>query len=266
MQIENEVEGSRLLKQAGAACPPVIAYDAAGKDFGARYILTECLSSDWPVIALMEQMDEATKAEIKRQAIDILIRISNITNTHFGSLSPSGQLGWHKTWSGCYSAWFNLLIDDCKSIGLFADDELSVVVAAAEKPLMYTDKPVPVFSTEDMGWHNMIWGHTGDNPDALHIIDFGNARYIPPYMNDYAIRNIDIIGRPPFLVPEFADMDRGYNLLLLYSFEGMLWKETEKLAGDYTHIRDWMADNINKSKNDASRGHITAFVENCKVI
>lgn len=265
-QIENEVEGSRLLIQAGVPCPPVTAYDFIGKDFGVRYILTECLSDDWPVIARMDQMDDATKAEVKRQATEILVRISTIKNTHFGSLSPSGSLGWHKTWNECYRAWFNLLTTDCTSIGLFTDEEIAVVNAAAVKPLAYSKNPVPTFSTEDMGWHNMIWGHTSSNPDTLHVIDFGNARYILPYMNEYVINNIDVMGRPPFHIPEYQSLDKGFNLLTLYDFEGMLWKEAEKLAEDYAHIRDWMAAGIERSKKDTSRDHITAFVEKCHAI
>lgn len=265
-QMENEVEGSRLLKQAGIPCPSVLAYDFTKKDIGIRYILTECLSDDWPVIARMEQMDEITKAEVKRQATDILARISTITNTHFGSLSPSGLLGWHQTWGECYHAWFNLLITDCISIGLFTDEELTIVKATAAKPFGCSENPVPTFSTEDMGWHNMIWGHIGNNPDALHVIDFGNARYILPYLNEYMINHLDFMGRAPVHIPEFRKSDERFNLLTLYDFEGMLWKEAEKLTDDYAHIRDWMAAGIEKSKKDISRDHITAFVEKCRVI
>jgi len=265
-QIENEVEGSRLLKQVGVLCPPVVAYDCTGKEIGVRYCLTECLSDDWPVMARMDQMDGATRAEVKRQAAEMLVRIATVTNTHFGSLSPSGPLGWHKTWNECYSAWFSLLISDCVSIGLFTGEELAAVNAAAAKPLNYSGNPAPVFSSEDMGWHNMIWGRAGDNPDALYAFDFGNARYILPYMNDYLIKNIDAMGRPPFQIPEFQSLDTGYNLLILYDFEGMLWKEAERLAEDYAHIRGWMAAGIERSKRDASRGHITAFVEKCKAV
>ena len=265
-QIENEVEGSRLLKQAGIPCPPVTAYDIIGKDFGVRYILTECLSDDWPVIARMEQMDDATKAEVKRQATEILVRISTITNTHFGSLCPSGALGWHKTWNECYRAWFNLLIADCTSIGLFTDEELAIVNTAAVTPLAYSGNPAPTFSTEDMGWHNMIWGHTSNNPDALHVIDFGNARYILPYMNKHVINNIDAIGCPPFHISEFHNLDKGFNLLMLYDFEEMLWKEAEKLIKDYAHIRNWMVAGIERSKKDVSHDHITAFVRKCQAL
>ena len=263
-QIENEVEGSRLLKQAGIPCPPATAYDVTGKDMGIRYILTECLSDDWPVIARMDQLDDAIKVEIKRQATGILARLSTVTNTHFGSLSSAGSLGWHKTWHECYRAWFNLLIADCVSIGLFTDEELAIVNAAAVKSLAYSGNPLPTFSTEDMGWHNMIWGHTGNHPDALHVIDFGNARYILPYMNDYLMNHLDLMGHPPIHIPELQRLDEGFNLLMLHHFEGMLWKEAEKLIEDYAHVRDWMAESITKNKKDKSRDHITAFVERCR--
>ena len=265
-QIENEVEGGKLLRQAGIQCPPVIAYDLTGKHIGVKYILTECLSSDWPVWELLGQMDDAALAEIKRQATEILVRISTITSAHFGSLTASGPLGWHKTWSECYRAWFGLLIRDSVEIGLFTEEELAVVSAAAAKPLADSGNPTPMFSTEDMGWHNMIWGHAGDNPDALHVIDFGNSRYILPYVNDYVRKNIDVMGRPPHMVPELLRLDKGYGLFTLYDFEGMLWKETEKLTEDYAHIRDWMVAGVEAAKTDPSREHITSFVEKCRAL
>ena len=260
-QIENEVEGSRLLKQAGVPCPSVLAHDFTKNETGVRFVLTECLSDDYPVIARFEQMDELTKAEVERQATDVFKRISKITNPYFGSLLPSGPLGWRETWGECYKFWFDLLINDCVSIGLFADDELAIVKAADDLPIAYSGNPVPNFSTEDLGWHNMIWGHSNGGADKLHVIDFGNSRYILPYINEYYAVNIEMLGRPPFAIPELRKLDKGYNLLLLYEFEGMLWKESEKLIEDYAHVRDWMAEGIERSKNDTSRGHIEAFVE-----
>ena len=263
-QIENEVEGSRLLKQAGILCPLVTAYSITGKDVGVRYILTECLSDDWPVIARMGEMEEVTKKEVQHQATKMLNHMSAIQNTHFGSLSSSGPLGWHDTWEECYRAWFNLLISDCNSIGLFTEEELAIVNAAAATPLTYSDNPLPTFSTEDMGWHNMIWGHAGEHSDALHVIDFGNARYTLSYINNYLIKNIDVMRQPPFGIPELQNLDKGYNLLILYEFERMLWKEAERLTEDYAHVRDWMAIGIENTKKDQSRNHIIAFVDKCR--
>ena len=247
-QIENEVEGSRLYKQAGILCPSVIKYDLTGREIGVRYILTECLSDDWPVISRIDQMDVATKTEVKRQATEICVRILTITNTHFGSLSPSGSLGRHKTWDECYRAWFNLLIRDGVSYGLFTDQELDVLYAAAEMPLNYSGNPVPVFSTEDMGWHNFIWGNAGGEPDALYSFDFGNARYIPPYRNEYLSKNIEAMGRPPWDIPEFQNMDKGYNMLLLDYFEGLLRSDMKKLT------------------EGTSRKQVMAFVEKCRAV
>ena len=45
-----------------------------------------------------------------------------------------------------------------------------------------------------------------------------------------------------------------------------LLKQAEKLIEDYAHIRDRMAAGIERSKKDASREHITAFVEKCKSV
>jgi len=264
MQIENEVEGRRLLAQAGVPCPRIVAHGYGDTDIGARYVLTECLSSDWPVIALMDQMDESTKAEVTRQGIDIINRMSAITHTHFGSLLPSGPLGWHETWAGCRRAWFDLLIDDCNSIGLFTDDELAAVKAAAE--MTPHAETTPVFSTEDAGWHNMIWGRANGGPEMLYAVDFGNSRYIPAFVGGYYTDNIGMLGRPPHHIPELIELDKQYNLFILYAFEEMLWREAEKLITDYAHVREWMAASIERAKADTSRDHITAFVDKCRAL
>jgi len=93
------------------------------------------------------------KTDIKRKATNILVRISTVTNAHFGSLSPSGALGWHKTWHECYRTRFNLLLADYASIVLFADEELDIVKATAAKPLAHPGNPAPIF-------HRRIWDGT----------------------------------------------------------------------------------------------------------
>lgn len=264
-QMENEVEGNRLCKQAGIPCPNVLAYDFSGREIGVRYIFIERISGD---IVLVEHdgMDDETKAEVQRQTIEICTRISAMTNSNFGSLTPSGPLGWHKTWGECYRAWFDLLIRDSIGIGLFTDEELVIVRAAAKSPIRDSVACLPTFEHGDLGWHNMIWGHTNNQPDALHVIDFGNARYLLPHYIEHLARNVDMLGRPPFAIPELYDLDKGFNSMLVYEFESMMWKEMQKLTQDYAHCTDWMAAGIEASKKDTSRDHVISFVERCRVL
>jgi len=256
-QMENEVEGIRLFTQAGIPCPKVLAHDFTGNDIGVRYIFTERVSGDI-VLADMEQMDSNTKSEVERQSSVICDRMKTITNTHFGSLTPTGSLGWHKTWDECYHAWFNLLIYDAESIDLFTNEELAIVQVAANKPLDFAQVHTPTFEHGDLGWHNMIWGSIGNGSDALHVIDFGNARFIPPHLTMW--------GYPPHKVPNAEILDKGMNLLLLYEFEmGVMWKEMQKLTKDYAHCMDWMTALIEEAKKDMSRDHIISFVEKCRL-
>jgi hypothetical protein len=265
-QIVNEVEGSRLFREAGILCPPVIAYDLTGNDIGVNYILTECLSTDWPVIALFDQMDNAQKSEIQRQADNVYAHMVAITNKHFGSLLPSGPLGWHKTWAEYYRACFELLIRDGVEIDLFTSEELAIIQAAAIKPLIYSTEYIPTFEHGDLGPHNMIWGHLKNKPDELYVIDFGNASYTLPHLDEYMVRRDGAFGLPPCDVVEQYNLDKElYNNNLLHDFERMLWKEMEKMTEDYAHIRNWMVTGIEESKKDKSRDHITAFVEKCRV-
>jgi len=265
-QIENEVEGSRLFAKAGIPCPPVIAHDFTGQEIGVRYILTECLSDDWPVMARFDGMDDAGKAEVTRQALEIYARMSAITNTHFGSLLPDGPLGRQRTWDKCYRAWFDLLVNDSVRIGLFTDEELAIVKAAAAKPLVYSNTYTPTFEHGDLGPHNMIWGHVTGGENALYVYDFGNSSYGLPHLDEYMVRRGGLFGFPPCDVVEERNLDKHLYDNLLHDFEGMLWKEAEKLTEDYAHMRPWMIANIEASKKDTSRGHVTAFAEKCKAI
>ncbi len=143
-QIENEVEGIRLCKQAGIPCPNVLDYDFTGKEIGVRYIFIERISGDIVMLEHDGMVDE-TKAEVKRQSIEICTRMSTMTNSHFGSLTQSGPLGWHKKWGDCYRAWFDLLIRDSIDIGLFTDEELDIVRVAAEIPIRDSMNYLPTF-------------------------------------------------------------------------------------------------------------------------
>jgi len=45
-----------------------------------------------------------------------------------------------------------------------------------------------------------------------------------------------------------------------------MWKEAEKLTNDYAHCLNWLTANIENSKKDTSRSHITNFVEKCREV
>ena len=67
----------------------------------------------------------------------------------------------------------------------------------------------------------MIWGRIGNGLDALHVIDFGNARFLPPHLT--------VWGYPPHKVPNAQILDKGVYMLLLYDFEmSVMWKEMLK--------------------------------------
>ena len=256
-QMETEVEGSRIFKRADINCPNILKYDFTGNDIGVRYIFTERVSNDilW---GELDKMDEAAKTEIERKASEIAVKMREIKNTHFGSLTPSGLLGWHKTWAECYKAWFNLIIKDSVEIELFTSGEFAVVKAAAEAPLESSDKYLPAFEHGDLGYHNMIWGNTNNGADDLYVIDFGNSKYLPPHLS---------AGGSPFDAPDGKNLDKGINLLLLYDFEmGVMWKEMAKITEDYAHCTNWLTNYIETAKKDTSRDHITEFVEKCREV
>ena len=239
-QIENEVIGNALFKKAGIPCANVLAYDYTKKDVGVRYVFMEWIKNDmkdWPIGGL-EHFDEPIKSEIERQVKAIREKEQSITNSHFGSLSQFGTLGWHETYDGYYHSTLNLLIKDSEEYGVFTDEELAIVKKASEKPLVYSKKYIPTFDHGDMGYHNMIWGK-----NKVYVYDFGNAYFGLPYSEEN--------------ISEFENN-------LIGDFERMFWRESERLTEDYAYMRDWMIPGVEAAKKDASRNHIIDFLDKCR--
>ena len=258
-QIENEVLGNELFQKAGISCPNIFAYDfTKNNDMKARYIFTECLNPDW---LNFDDIDEATKSEITRQFLTAVEKMRTITCSHFGSVSPSGILGRHETYDGYYHSTLNLLMNESEELGLFTDEELAIVKKAAEKPLVYSKKYTPTFNHGDIGYHNAIWGNVNGGENKLYIFDFGNAYYGLPYYEEYICKthgeNVDIV--------KIMGLDRNlYDNFLIGYFEKMFWTVTQQLTEDYVYGR--MADWTESVKKEATRNHITEFVDRCREI
>ena len=263
-QIENEVLGNAIFQKAGIPCANILAYDYTKNDVGVRYIFMEHINNnmeDWPLIGeAMGKLEEMTKSKIKQQVQTIIEKERNITNSHFGSLSQSGTLGWHETYDSYYHSTLNLLIKDSQKYAIFTNEELDIVKKAAEKPLVYSKMYIPSFNHGDLGYHNLMWGNTNGEEDKVYVIDFGNAHYWLPYATEiYGIRKegIDII--------DIMGLDRHlYEKNLISDFERMFWTVTQKLTKDYKLCRfsDW----TESVKKDTSRTYITDFLNKCREI
>lgn len=268
-QIENEVLGNEIFQKAGIPCANILAYDFTKNDIGARYVFMEHIRDEIEDSCLWGRLDDfdgITKAEIIQQYKAAVIKLRDMTYSHFGSVSPSGVLGRHETYDGYYHSTLNLLIKDSEALGVFTAEELDIVKKAAEKPLTYSKKYTPTFVHGDIGYHNAIWGSVHGGENKLYIFDFGNAYYGLPYLEEWILKihgdsvdNVDII--------EAMDLDRHlYENNLIGSFERMFWRVTEYFTEDYAYCREWMISSIEAAKNDTSRTHITDFVNKCREV
>ena len=264
-QVENEVLGNEICRKAGISCANILAYDFTKNNFGVRYILTEHINNnfdDWPILQeILEKFDEITRAEILRQFDYIVETAENIKNSHFGSLSKSGTIGWHETYDKYYYSTLNLFIRESEELELFTKEELDIIKKAAAKPLVYSKKYIPTFTHGDLGHHNCIWGNINGGEDKLYVFDFGNAYYGLPHEPERitALRGenvdvLDIMG---------LEKDLYLNDFIGY-FEKMFWTVTQQLTEDYDYGR--MADWTKQVKKENSRNHITEFVDKCRKI
>ena len=272
-QIENEVFGNAIFRKAGIACPDILAYDFTKNDTGVRYVFMEHITNkteDWPLVGeKFDELDEKIKSKIRQQVKTIIEKEKSITNSHFGSLSPSGTIGRHETYDKYYHSALDLLIQDSEEYNIFTSEELDTVKQAAAKKLVYSKKYIPAFVHGDLGYHNLIWGNINGGENKVYVIDFGNAYFGLPYITEiHGIREegadiIDIMG-----------LDRDlYENNLISSFEGMFWTVTQQLTEDYEYGRmaDWIKSIKNENPNNPnnlnnSRTHITDFVDKCRKI
>lgn len=256
-QIENEVFGNEIFQKAGIPCANILAYDFDKNNIGIRYIFSECLNPDW---LNWDDFDESTTLEIKRQFKIIVEKMRTMTNSHFGSVSPSGTLGRHETYDGYYHSTLNLLIQDSDALRVFNSEELDIVKKAAEKPLAYSKKYTPTFVHGDISYHNTIWGNVHGGEKKLYVFDFGNAYYGLPYFEEYICK----MHGDDFDIIKAMDLDRSlYKNNLIGDFERMFWRVTEQFTEDYVYCREWMISSIEAAKKDTSRTHITEFVNLC---
>jgi len=262
-QIENEVLGNEIFKKAGISCPNILAYDFTKNDVGVRYVFMEHINNnfeDWPIVdEILKKFDETTRTEILRQYETAIEIEQTIKNSHFGSVSPSGKIGWHETYDGYYHTTLNLFIKESIELGIFTEEELGIVKKAAAKPLVYSKKYTPTFVHGDFGHHNCIWGNINGGENKLYIFDFGNAYYGLPYETEriMALRgeNVDIL--------DIMGLDRNlYENNLIESFGGMFWTVTQRLTEDYAYGR--MVEWTKEVKKENSRNHIIEFVDKCR--
>lgn len=264
-QMENEIYGSKLFNEAGIPCPEILGYDLGKKDIGARYVLQNRISNDilwcdW--FSYTPEQKEKICFEVK----EIFEKMNGITSDYFGSLSPNGLIGRHKTWDDCYSTILRLLISDCERLSLLTADELNAVkktcaYLAGKSPDTY----IPTLCHNDFGRHNTIWGSTNGAPEAVHVIDFGNAIFGLPYMDEFIVyKSGDFDFAPCDILNERNVKHEAYDKwLFIGEFEKMLWTASEKLTNDYAHCTDGLTQSIESSKADNSRSYILEFVNKC---
>ena len=264
-QIENEVEGSQLFKQAGIPSTNIVAHDLSrDNEMGVPYVVYDPIDGDNMWELLSYPMDETIKNASIQQVRDIYAKMSAITNTHFGSLSPSGLVGWHKTWDVYYSTAFNMLIQDCININLFIDEELAIVKTASSHIPANSKNYSPVFQHGDFASQNFIWGNVRGEPKALYVIDFGNSLWGLPYYDEYMMRLDNGFGEFTNDVTTLRNMDENLYVNLLSEFQKMLWKESEKLTEDYAGCYPWFITSIETAKQNTSRDHVLKFVAKCR--
>jgi aminoglycoside phosphotransferase (APT) family kinase protein len=195
-QIAREVAGNRLMNEVGVRCPEVLAYDCEGGALGIRYLVEEFIDAR----LLWELRDELTEADWDQLRIDIqdvLAKMQAAASPLFGDLYPGGWIGQFETYNAYYRRVGTMDLADCQRMDLLDEAAADLVRAALERAAEAVVYRGPAgFFHGDLGIHNLLAEQAQNGPRLGWVIDFGNALFLPAYMNEDGVRRHGGFGLP----------------------------------------------------------------------
>ena len=197
-QIERELSGMKLCASKGIPCPNVLAYDLVGKSTTQKYIVTEFI--EYPLLSkVWSTLDSVQKESIKKQVINIVNSISQITSTQFGDIYKDGNIGRFDSWSKAFLNLIQIAVNDCKRFGTFNQGEIDIILQATnECSYRLPNTETPRFSHLDLHWNNIFVDVKDDLYEVVGIIDFGSSLYAPEYSDLFRLQDGFLYGTEQF--------------------------------------------------------------------
>lgn len=185
-QVQREVRGLALARQAGVDCAVVLDYDAAGNGAaGRRYLLEEFIEGDLlgevlPTLPPEEQ--DALYAEFRERTNPL----SRLHSDRFGEIYPGGALGQGDSWRHWLASLARILREDAASLGVYGPTEMDVIAQAHEVALGRIAYQGPAtFVHLDLHEFNVFAAREGGRARVGKLFDFGFCLYLAPYAAHY---------------------------------------------------------------------------------
>ncbi len=207
-QIEREVVGRNLLKEADIPCSNTLHYDFSKRDIGVKYILTDYVDASL-LSDVWTSLDDTEKSVLKYKILDIVEKMKAIRSGYFGDLFENGSFGKHSTWAGAFKAMIETAIFDCCNMSTFTQDEAGILKQAVNKcyPELNT-KYDPCYNHMDIHWHNVLVNGRGSEIKISAVLDFGSSVFGPTFSDEYRLNKGFLIGTEKFynekMPPKFS--------------------------------------------------------------
>ena len=245
-QIERELSGMKLCASKGVPCPNVLAYDLTGTSIFPKYIVTEFL--DYPLLSkVWSTLDSVKKLNIKKQVLNSIDSLLQITYPQFGDIYKDGNIGCFETWSKALLGLIQIAVNDCERFGTFNQGEMNIILLAAnECSYRLPNTETPCFSHMDLHWNNIFVEIKNDLYEVAGIIDFGSSLYAPKYSDLFRLQDGFLYGTEKF----YDGISKSYSI-----------NNDQEFATDLFNVMDYYVFlSFTKQKGELVRKRI---VEKC---
>ena len=182
-QIEREVYGIQLAKEAGIDVPVVVGFDFTGRTAGCRYLLAEFIDRDLLAQAL-EHLTEEQAAPLLAEFEQIAARVYPVRSEVFGELYPGGWLGQYDSWREMQTALSAILLDDAETLGDYSASELADIRAVHDLALdAILSEGSAILTHNDLHIYNVFVEPDHGSLRVGKLFDFGLSLFQAEYMS-----------------------------------------------------------------------------------
>jgi len=185
-QVQREVRGLALARQAGVDCAVVLDYAADGADgAGRRYLLEEFIAGDLlgEVLPTLPAEEQAALYAEFRERTDPLTRLHS---DRFGEIYPGGALGQSDSWRDWLASLARILREDAAELGAYSPAEMDIITRAHEAALGRISYQGPAtFVHLDLHEFNAFAAREDGRVRVGKLFDFGFCLYLAPYAAHY---------------------------------------------------------------------------------
>ncbi|MBP7175157.1 MAG: phosphotransferase [Thermoclostridium sp.] len=187
-QVAKEAAAIKLCTENNVPVAKVITYEAAKKNFGYRFMMTEFVEGEM-LSKVWGKLDGEQKKAVKSSCLSLLNRFKQIRSPYFGDICDNGSFGKHSSWKDAFIKISSVAIKDCYHMGSLSQYDADIVQEAVIKcSESIKAAPFACFNHMDLHWNNIIVSQQPDGGIAFRsVLDFGSSVFGPEYSDEIRI-------------------------------------------------------------------------------